>query len=753
MTTQISKVIQHLRSTLLVRDGADLTDGELLECFVSRKQTAAIEALVRRHGPMVWGVCRRILRNHHDAEDAFQATFLVLVRKAASVTPREMVGNWLYGVAQQTALKARATAAKQRTRERQVGDMRDPVVKEQDLSGALQFVLDQELNRLPDKYRVAIVLCDLEGETRKEAARQLGLPEGTLAGRLTRGRAMLAKRLARHGLAVTGGTLAAWLSQTAVSASVPTSVLSSTVKAVTLVAAGKTAASGLVSAKVATLTEGVVKAMMISKLKSVVAVVLMLGFIATGATVLSCRTAAAQGDQPLIAEEQPALERKLEPDREKVGLTAWGKEVGGLQAGLGYRPGEKRAYGPGETVKLVVRVRNVGKEEVKFQYLKEFFIETPPAVTDGDGKPVPLGRRDAGGLVHVPAEVNLAPGKEIELAELKLEPRSGAQSAHPGQWNLWGTGKFSVQYERLARPDIDKILSKLATGKLELVIRFTSEPPATPEKKAPPKQVPEDAFTAWGKEVGSLQAGLGYLPGQKRAYSHGETVKLVVRVRNVGKEAVKFEYLKQFFIETPPAVTDRVGKPVVQDGTNADGLGHHPTEVNLAPGKEIELYELKRELSPANEIGNEHFSKLYGTGKVRVHFDRVFGLSSLSGRFKVDPALSKLATGKLELEIKAAPPTATESEASQKQERDDKRFTMEFDKAQWKGVFEWYADQTGLPYVSALPAPPGTFSHSTPKGRTYTVHEITVLINDSLIKQDHVLVPRKECTILVKIAK
>src|SRR5713226_926483 len=133
MTTQISKVIQHLRSTLLVRDGADLTDGELLECFVSRKETAALEALVRRHGPMVWGVCQRILRNHHDAEDAFQATFLVLVRKAASIYPRAKVGNWLYGVAHQTALKARATRAKRRVRERPVTQMPEPAVTEKDL--------------------------------------------------------------------------------------------------------------------------------------------------------------------------------------------------------------------------------------------------------------------------------------------------------------------------------------------------------------------------------------------------------------------------------------------------------------------------------------------------------------------------------------------------------------------------------------------------------------------------------------------
>src|SRR6267378_2226519 len=130
MTTQMSKVIQRLHSALLLRAGDGLTDGQLLECFVSRRETAALEALVRRHAPMVWGVCRRILSNHHDAEDALQATFLVLVRKAASVTPREMVGNWLYGVAQQTALKARATTAKHRTRERQVVDMPDPAVKE-----------------------------------------------------------------------------------------------------------------------------------------------------------------------------------------------------------------------------------------------------------------------------------------------------------------------------------------------------------------------------------------------------------------------------------------------------------------------------------------------------------------------------------------------------------------------------------------------------------------------------------------------
>jgi RNA polymerase sigma factor (sigma-70 family) len=166
----MSEVLLHLRSTVLPRDGAGRTDGQLLEDFIGRRDEAALTALVRQHGPMVWGVCRRTLPNYHDAEDAFQATFLVLVRKAAAVVPRELVANWLYGVAHQTALKARATAARRRERERQVTEMPEPAVAEPNLRHGLQPLLDEALSRLPDKYRAVIVLCDLEGKTRKEVA-------------------------------------------------------------------------------------------------------------------------------------------------------------------------------------------------------------------------------------------------------------------------------------------------------------------------------------------------------------------------------------------------------------------------------------------------------------------------------------------------------------------------------------------------------------------------------------------------------
>jgi RNA polymerase sigma factor (sigma-70 family) len=291
-TSPIGEVLHHLRSAVLLRDAAGLTDGQLLEDYLRRRDQAALAALVRRHGPMVWGVCRRVLRNYHDAEDASQATFLVLVRKAASVVPREMVANWLYGVARQTALKARATAARRGARERQVTPMPEAAATDPELWDDLQRLLDRELSGLPGIYRAAVVLCDLEGKTRKEAARQLGVPEGTLAARLARARGMLARRLARHGLAVSGGTLAGVLAQNAASAGVPAPVVSSTIQAASLWAAGQAAASGVISAQVAALADGVLTTMFLTKLKIATAVLAVVAVLGTGAGRLTHRALA-----------------------------------------------------------------------------------------------------------------------------------------------------------------------------------------------------------------------------------------------------------------------------------------------------------------------------------------------------------------------------------------------------------------------------------------------------------------------------
>ncbi len=342
MTTgQLNGVIQHLRRAALRHEGAGLTDAELLDCFLTPPQSppseggeggareAAFEALLRRHGPMVLGVCRRLLQNEADAEDAFQATFLVLVRKAASIQPRGLVGHWLYGVAYKTALKAKAATARRRAREREVGAM-----PRTEASGEvwphLLALLDQELHGLPDKYRMPIVLCDLEGKTRKETARQLGWAEGTVASRHVRARVRLAKRLARHGLALSSAALALALSPNAAWACVPTSLAVSTIKAATLVAAGR-AAAGVISAQVAALTEGVLRAMLLTKLKIATALVLAVSLVAAGAGLLAHRVLAEPAkEKPKTTENVDQVEgslKAMDAARNTITITITTKDV------------------------------------------------------------------------------------------------------------------------------------------------------------------------------------------------------------------------------------------------------------------------------------------------------------------------------------------------------------------------------------------------------------------------------------------
>jgi RNA polymerase sigma factor (sigma-70 family) len=311
----LNKPIPELRQTLLRGEGASFTDRKLLERFVNHHDQAALELLIRRYAPMVWGVCRRILANHHDAEDAFQATFLVLVRKAESIRPKEMVGNWLYGVARQTVFKARATTAKRRAREKQVTEMPEPAVTEQqDLWDDVQPLLDQELSRLPAKYRAVVVLCDLGAKTRTEVAQQLGVPEGTVASRLVRARTILAKRLARHGMPVAGGTLAVVLSQQPAPASVPISVVSSTIKAASLLAAGN-AAAGAISGEVTALTKGVLHTMFVTKMKTIAAIVLALATVVGGAGVFAYQSLATEADKKDKAKpDNEAIQGKWEVD-------------------------------------------------------------------------------------------------------------------------------------------------------------------------------------------------------------------------------------------------------------------------------------------------------------------------------------------------------------------------------------------------------------------------------------------------------
>jgi RNA polymerase sigma factor (sigma-70 family) len=288
-TNGLRKALDYLRHTLTAAE-ADVSDELLLRRFVAERDGTSFALLVQRHGPMVLGVCSRILGHRHDAEDAFQAAFLVLARKAGSVVKRASLAGWLYAVAYRIALDARALNARRREMERQVEVMPQPPVAPAEPQD-WQPLLDRELSRLPEKYRVPVILCDLEGRPRREVARQLSLPEGTLSSRLATARRMLASRLARYGLSLSGGLLAAALSEGA-SAAVPSSLVTSTVQAALLAAAGQLAAS----LPAAALMRGVLQSMFIAKLKLMAGAMMVV--TALGATGLVYRAAG----QPAPAE-------------------------------------------------------------------------------------------------------------------------------------------------------------------------------------------------------------------------------------------------------------------------------------------------------------------------------------------------------------------------------------------------------------------------------------------------------------------
>jgi RNA polymerase sigma-70 factor (ECF subfamily) len=271
-------VPRYLRRLAAAQTHSHLSDGQLLRRFAGQGDEVAFETLLGRHAAMVLGVCRRVLRHHQDAEDAFQATFLVLARKAASICKQDSVGCWLHGVARRLACKARAEAARRQARE-----ARWAAPTPEGPRAALTWeevgpALDEELQRLAEQYRAPLVLCYLEGKTRDEAARQLGWSLRTLMRRLGQGRELLRRRLSRRGVTLGAALLAAGLSSPAATAAVPELLLNSTGKA----AAGGAAAPA-VSAEVAALTEGVLRTMLLNKLKMATAALLLLALLGVGA--------------------------------------------------------------------------------------------------------------------------------------------------------------------------------------------------------------------------------------------------------------------------------------------------------------------------------------------------------------------------------------------------------------------------------------------------------------------------------------
>jgi RNA polymerase sigma factor (sigma-70 family) len=518
MTAGRQRVFQRLRQVALAQEGGP-TDGELMERFMARHDADALEALIRRHGPMVLAVCRRVLGNEADAEDAFQAAFLVLVRKAASVRSRELVGSWLYGVAYRTAQRAKGEAARRRVQERRAATMNPKQAESDEDWAELLPLLDRELSRLPEKYRTAVVLCELEGRPRKEAALQLGVPEGTLSSRLATGKRMLARRLARHGPAPSAGALAAALAR---GAGVPPSLLASTAKAASLLAAGR-AATAVASARVAALAEGVLKAMLLTKLS--VAFLAAAAVVASGAAVFACRALAAPPASPAVALRAPAPPEE-KPDVKK-GQPEWGEAVDGVQARL--RPG-KLAWDEGETPWFSLDLRNGGEKAL--EGCREYgFCEI-----EWDGQWYWMPGRGAIPNLGPDDRRNqrdqswLAAGKQID-EWVKVSPEYGAwfRKKPDGKPEEAGANQAPAPAPR-RKPEAASSDLQASAGKHTLRVAFVFLEDG-PRPVSQPVEVEVGRESAWGDADGGVQARVRT---PKAVWGATEAPTFRVDLRNVG---------------------------------------------------------------------------------------------------------------------------------------------------------------------------------------------------------------------------
>jgi RNA polymerase sigma factor (sigma-70 family) len=280
----------------------ELSDGQLLERFIARGDAEAFSALMQRHGPLVLTVCRRVLQHEQDTEDAFQATFLVLVRRAASIAKRESLGSWLHGVAYRVAVRAKANRTRRRLHEQRLAPQFAPDCLVEVIRRDLRSMLDGELRHLPQRCREPFILCYMEGKTNEEAARLLGCPKGTVLSRLARAREILRSRLARRGLTASAALIGTMLSQEAVTALVPDKLSRTTTEFAIRLAAGTVTAA--LPTNIVLLAEKVSRSFLLTRLLTVSGSLLLAALLVVGATVLR------QGAQNLHA---PAIGKAAPP--------------------------------------------------------------------------------------------------------------------------------------------------------------------------------------------------------------------------------------------------------------------------------------------------------------------------------------------------------------------------------------------------------------------------------------------------------
>lgn len=399
---------------------AGMTDGQLLQRFASLGDEVAFEALVIRHGRLILSVCRGLLHDPNDVEDAFQATLVILVRKAGSIRLHDSLGPWLYGVAYRVAVRARATAKQRNARERQATEIESPA-PEVDLDRhELAPILHEELARLPERFRVPIVLCHLQGLSHDLAAQQLRWPVGTVRSRLSRARGLLRERLARRGLAVSATALSVELSTSSASASIPRGLTAVFLNAATQVAAGRSV--GMLSGPVAALTEGVLRSMLANSFKSTAFALVASGFLATGVAVHSLKARAqgpsvaaagvsqlpraeAEGDRP-ISKSKDLLDELNQPISLDLKQAPLSEALAAISTYTGkkfaFDTGSLRGVGVKSSTPVDLKVSNVslkaamnallGPLKLGYRVQDDTLVITPESTTGGNN-PLKLGYR------------------------------------------------------------------------------------------------------------------------------------------------------------------------------------------------------------------------------------------------------------------------------------------------------------------------------------------------------------------------
>jgi RNA polymerase sigma factor (sigma-70 family) len=317
-------LLQHVRKLAGAEDISSESDRELLQRFAALRDEAAFAALLQRHGPMVLRVCQRVSRHGQDAEDAFQATFLVLARKAASLRWQESIGGWLHEVAHRLAQKAHADTARRSVRERRVQERTSRDVLAEITGRELLSLLDAELTRLPERYRTPLVLCCLEGRTRDEAAKCLGWSVSTVRRRLERGRELLRTRLSSRGVGLPAALAAVLLAEGELPKAVSAELVKTTLDASLHWAAGTTAG---VSAQAAVLAKGAMGTMGLTKLKVLAVLATVLGAATAGAGVAFRHSPAARQPEAALMAEMPEPADKETPpetDKKREGVDQYG---------------------------------------------------------------------------------------------------------------------------------------------------------------------------------------------------------------------------------------------------------------------------------------------------------------------------------------------------------------------------------------------------------------------------------------------